>query len=52
MVASDIAKAMEISTQKASALCKLLVDNGTLAVGDKKIKGKGTVKEYSLAKGE
>ena len=52
MVASDIAKAMEISTQKASALCTLLVKDGTLAVGDKKVKGKGTVKEYSLAKGE
>ena len=52
MVASDIAKVMEISTQKASALCTLLVKDGTLAVGDKKVKGKGTVKEYSLARGE
>lgn len=52
MVASDIAKALEISTQKASALCKILVDNKKLAVGDRKVKGKGTVKEYSLAKGE
>lgn len=52
MVASEIAKALEISTQKASALCKILVDNKELTVGDRKVKGKGSVKEYSLAKGE
>ena len=46
MVASDIAKACDISTQKASALCALLVKDGKLAVHDLKVKGKGTVKCY------
>jgi Fic family protein len=48
MVASEIAGAVGISTQKASALCKLLVDGGKLAVADVKVKNKGTVKQYSL----
>lgn len=49
MVASDIGKALGVSTQKASALCTLLVKDGTLTVCDIKIKGKGSVKGYSLA---
>lgn len=49
MVASEIGVALGISTQKASALCKLLVDGGKLAVADIKVKNKGTVKQYSLA---
>lgn len=48
-VASALGVALGISTQKASALCKILVDGGELTVADKKIKGKGSVKEYSLA---
>ena len=48
MVASEIADAMGISTQKASALCKLLVDGGKLSVADVRVKNKGTVKQYSL----
>ena len=48
-VASALGSALGISTQKASALCKLLVDGGELIVADKKVKGKGAVKEYSLA---
>lgn len=51
-VASALGTALGISTQKASALCKILVDGGELTVADKKIKGKGSVKEYSLAKSE
>lgn len=51
-VASALANALGISTQKASALCKILVDGGELTVADKKVKGKGTVKEYSLAEVE
>ncbi len=47
-VASDIATAVGISTQKASALCKLLVDNGKVTVADIKVKNKGTVKQYTL----
>jgi predicted HTH transcriptional regulator len=49
VVASELGTALGISTQKASALCKILVDGGELTVADKKIKGKGSVKEYSLA---
>lgn len=48
-VASDIGTALGISTQKASALCKLLVDGGKLTVEDIKVKNKGTVKQYTLA---
>ena len=48
MVASEIASAVGISTQKASALCKLLVDSGKLTVADVKVKGKGMQKSYSL----
>lgn len=47
-VASALASALGISTQKASALCKILVEGGELTVADKKIKGKSSVKEYSL----
>lgn len=47
-VASELGTALGISTQKASALCKKLVDGGELTVTDKKVKGKGSVKEYSL----
>jgi hypothetical protein len=47
MVASEIGSALGISTQKASALCKLLVEGKRLKVEDVKIKNKGTVKQYS-----
>lgn len=52
MVASEIGTALNISTQKASALCKLLVDGGKLTVADVKVKNKGTVKQYSAVKVE
>jgi predicted transcriptional regulator len=48
MVASEIATAVGISTQKASALCKLLADSGKVTVADIKVKNKGTVKQYTL----
>lgn len=48
MVASEIASAVGISTQKASALCKLLVDGGKVTVADIKVKNKGTVKQYTI----
>ena len=51
-VASSIGTALGISTQKASALCKLLVDGGKLTVADVKVKGKGTVKQYTVAEDE
>lgn len=47
MTAAEIGKALDISTQKASALCGLLVKDGKLAANDLKVKGKGTVKSYS-----
>lgn len=50
-VASDIGTALGISTQKASALCKLLADSKKVTVEDIKVKNKGTVKQYSLAEG-
>ena len=46
--ASDIATALEITTQKASALCRQLVEGGVLVVEDKKVKGKGAVKAYAI----
>ena len=47
--ASEIAAEVEISTQKASALCRQMVGDGLLNVEDIKVKGKGTQKAYSLA---
>ena len=47
MVASAIGTTLGISTQKASALCKLLVDAKRATVAEIKIKGKGTVKQYT-----
>jgi hypothetical protein len=52
MVASDIGASLGVSTQKASALCQLLVKEGKLSVADIKVKNKGAVKSYSLAEGE
>lgn len=49
MVASVIATELNISTQKASALCKQLVEEKELVVADIKVKNKGTLKQYSLA---
>ena len=46
--ASEIATELEISTQKTSALCRQMVNDGLLKVEDVKIKGKGTQKAYSL----
>lgn len=48
-VASDIATAAGISTQKASALLRQLVANGTAVVSEVKVPKKGTVKAYALA---
>jgi hypothetical protein len=49
VVASVIAEKMEISTQKASALCRQLVTNGQLSAVEVKVKGKGKQKGYSVA---
>lgn len=48
MVASAIAEKVEISTQKASALCRQLVESGKLSVEEVKIPKKGKQKAYSI----
>jgi hypothetical protein len=48
-VASVVAPAIGVSTQKFSALAIQLVDEGVLTVTDVKVKGKGKVKGYALA---
>ncbi len=47
-VASVIAEKVEISTQKASALCRQLVNEGKLQVEEVKVPKKGTQKAYSV----
>ena len=49
MVASVIATKLNISTQKASALCKQLVEEKELVVSDIKVKNKGALKQYAIA---
>lgn len=44
--ASKIAEAIEISTNKASALCRQLVEEGKLERTEIKVKGSGKVKAY------
>lgn len=46
--ASDLATALNVSTQKISALAKQLADSGAITVSDVKVKGKGAVKGYTL----
>ena len=45
---SEIAKAIDISTQKCSALCRQLVDSEVLTVTDVKVKSKGKQKAYTI----
>lgn len=49
LVASEIAENVGISTQKASALCRQLVQAGKVKVEEVKIPKKGVVKAYSKA---
>lgn len=48
-LASEIAEAVGISLQKASSLCRKLVDEDKAVAGEKKVKGKGNLKTYALA---
>ena len=48
-LASEIAKGLDLSVSKVSALCRQMVGDGVLTVEDVKVKGKGTQKSYSLA---
>lgn len=50
--ASDLATALNVSTQKISALAKQLADSGAITVSDVKGKGTGTVKGYTLVTAE
>ena len=47
--ASELHERLNISVQKASSLCRQLVEEGKLSKGERKKKGKGLVKVYSLA---
>ena len=49
MLTSDVAAAMELTTPKASALCRAAVAQGKAIQHDVKVKGKGNQKAYSLA---
>lgn len=44
--ASEIAEKVGIKVQKASALCRQIIESGFASVTDVKVKGKGTVKGY------
>ena len=46
-VAAEVAAEFAVSTQKASALLGQAVSAGEIKVADLKVKGKGTVKQYS-----
>lgn len=48
-VASDVATACEISTQKASSLCRQLVEEEKVTSYEVKIPKRGKVKAYRLA---
>ena len=48
-VAADIAAEVDITTQKASALCRQLVEEDKLTVEEVKIPKKGKCKKYSVA---
>lgn len=54
MVASAIGEVLEISTSKASALCRQMVEEGRLSVAEVKSpkKGGGKVKQYTAIKSE
>lgn len=51
-VASEVAVALDISTNKASALCVQLTKEGRLVQSEIKVPKKGKVKAYSLAVAE
>ena len=48
-VSSEIAEGLNISTQKASALCRQLVEDGVLKSEEVKVPKKGKVKAYTIA---
>ena len=48
VTASAVASKYGISTQKASALLRQIVEDGKATVGEVKVKSKGTVKAYTI----
>lgn len=48
LTASEVGTHLEISTQKASALLRQMVESGMLTVEEVKVPKKGKVKAYSL----
>lgn len=48
MFASDIAKALDISTNKVASLCKQLVDDEKITVTEVKVPKRGKVRQYSV----
>lgn len=51
MTASQVGESLEISTQKASALLRQMVEVGTLISEEVKVPKKGKQKGYTLAEG-
>lgn len=49
--ASEVGTALEISTQKASALLRQMTETGIVSVADVKVPKKGTQKSYTLVVG-
>ena len=49
LTATDVSAALEVSVQKASALLRTAVKEGRADVEDIKVKGKGTMKGYTIA---
>lgn len=48
MFAAEIAKTLDISTNKAAALCKQLTESGKVKVTEVKVPKRGKCKQYSL----
>lgn len=51
LTTAEVAKALEVSTQKASALLRQMCVDGTLTSFEVKVPKKGKVKAYALAEG-
>lgn len=47
-VASEVGEALQMTTQKASALCRQLVEDGVLKSEEVKVPKKGKMKAYSV----
>lgn len=50
VIASEIADALEITTSKVSALCRQLIEAGSVKSEDVKVPKRGKVKGYTLIK--